>query len=59
MNIDNVNKIILEIRAGAGGDEASIFVADLARMYQKYAEKKGWKITVVRSEEHTSELQSH
>ncbi|MBU4348632.1 PCRF domain-containing protein [Patescibacteria group bacterium] len=47
MDINNINKIILEIRAGAGGDEASIFAADLARMYQRYAEKKGWKITVV------------
>jgi peptide chain release factor 1 len=47
MDINNVNKIIIEIRAGAGGDEASIFAADLARMYQRYAEKKGWKITVV------------
>ena len=36
------NKIILEIRAGAGGDEAAIFAADLARMYQRYAAKRGW-----------------
>ncbi len=35
--------IILEIRAGTGGDEAALFVADCARMYQYYAEKKGWK----------------
>ena len=40
------NKIILEIRAGAGGDEASIFAGDLARMYQKYSESRGWKFTV-------------
>ncbi len=41
------NKIILEIRAGAGGDEAAIFAGDLARMYQKYAAKRGWKFNVV------------
>jgi peptide chain release factor 1 len=34
---------ILEIRAGAGGDEASLFAADLARMYQRHAERRGWK----------------
>ncbi len=37
-----VQKIILEIRAGAGGDEASIFAGDLGRMYQRYATQKGW-----------------
>ncbi|MBI4993708.1 PCRF domain-containing protein [Candidatus Wolfebacteria bacterium] len=42
-----MNKIILEIRAGAGGDEAAIFAGDLARMYQKFAAKKGWKFSVV------------
>lgn len=36
------NKIILEVRAGTGGDEASLFAADLARMYQRYAAKRGW-----------------
>ena len=41
------NKIILEIRAGAGGDEAAIFAGDLVRMYQKYAEKIGWKFSVL------------
>lgn len=34
---------LLEIRAGAGGDEASLFAAELLRMYQRYAEKRGWK----------------
>lgn len=38
--------VILEIRAGAGGDEASIFAGDLLRMYQKFCEKKGWKMSV-------------
>lgn len=41
------NKIILEIRAGAGGDEAAIFAADLARMYQKYAARRGWKFIIL------------
>jgi len=44
-----IQKIILEIRAGAGGDEAAIFAADLARMYQKYAAKRGWRFLVVDS----------
>ncbi|MGF1484791.1 MAG: peptide chain release factor 1 [Opitutales bacterium] len=35
---------VVEIRAGAGGDEASLFAADLARMYQRFAEGRGWKI---------------
>ncbi len=47
----NINKIILEIRAGAGGDEASLFAGDLARMYQKYAARKGWHFTVVDANE--------
>lgn len=37
---------ILEIRAGAGGDEASIFAGDLFRMYQKFAEKQGWSLSL-------------
>lgn len=39
--------VILEIRAGAGGDEASIFVADIWRMYRSYFNSKGWKSEVV------------
>ena len=38
---------ILEIRAGTGGDEAALFGADLFRMYQRYAESKGWKFEVM------------
>lgn len=38
---------VLEIRAGSGGDEASIFAGDLYRMYTKYCETKGWKIDLV------------
>jgi len=37
---------ILEIRAGAGGDESAIFAGDLFRMYQRYSEKMGWKIGI-------------
>ena len=37
---------IVEIRAGTGGEEAALFARDLFRMYSKYAEKKGWKISV-------------
>lgn len=44
---------ILEIRAGTGGDEASIFAGDLFRMYQKYCETKGWKFEPVDSTEGT------
>jgi peptide chain release factor 1 len=43
---DNRN-VILEIRAGAGGDEASIFVADVWRMYKNYFNSKGWRADVV------------
>jgi peptide chain release factor 1 len=41
--------VIVEIRAGAGGDEASLFAADLYRMYTKYAERNRWKIEVMSS----------
>ena len=43
---DNSN-IFLEIRAGTGGDEAAIFSGDLAKMYQRYAEKQGWNIELI------------
>ncbi|MDD8019927.1 MAG: peptide chain release factor 1 [Acidobacteriota bacterium] len=39
--------VILEIRAGAGGDEASLFAQDLLRMYTRYAEQKGWKLELM------------
>ncbi len=41
--------IIMEIRAGAGGEEAALFAADLFRMYIGYAQKKGWKVDIVSS----------
>ncbi len=40
---------IVEIRAGAGGEESALFVADLFRMYSRYAERKGWKVKVLDS----------
>jgi peptide chain release factor 1 len=43
--------VIVEIRAGAGGDEAGIFAANLYRMYSRYAENHGWKVEVVSSHE--------
>jgi len=45
------NNCFVEIRAGAGGDEAAIFAGDLYRMYTRYAEKKGWKIELMNSNE--------
>ena len=41
--------VFVEIRAGAGGDEAGLFAADLARMYTKYAERQRWKVEVMDS----------
>lgn len=38
--------VVLEIRGGTGGDEAALFAGDLFRMYSKYCEQKGWKITI-------------
>jgi len=46
---NDARNVILEIRAGAGGEEAALFAADLFRMYQKYAEEKGWKVSVLSS----------
>ncbi len=43
--------IIMEIRAGAGGDEAALFAAELFRMYTHYVESKGWRIEVVNADE--------
>ena len=44
---DDPKNIVMELRAGTGGDEASIFAGDLFRMYSKYAEKQGWKVNLV------------
>ncbi len=45
---------VVEVRAGTGGDEASIFAGDLFRMYTKYCEKKGWKVDVTHMNEGTA-----
>ena len=41
---EDAKDVILEVRAGTGGEEAALFAADLARMYTRYAERKGWKV---------------
>ena len=46
--------VILEIRAGTGGDEASIFVGDLFRMYFRYCENRGWRVEMMSSSDGTS-----
>ena len=45
---------ILEIRAGTGGDEAALFAGDLFRMYQRYAELRGWRVEIVSTSEGTA-----
>ena len=51
---DDSKNIVMELRAGTGGDEASIFAGDLFRMYSKYAEKKGWNVNLVDFNEGTA-----
>jgi peptide chain release factor 1 len=46
--------IFLELRAGAGGDESALFVADVFRMYSRYAEQKGWKVEIVSTSDGTA-----
>ena len=46
-NPNDDKNIILEIRAGTGGEEAALFVADLFRMYSRYAEMQGWKVEIL------------
>ncbi|MBN3860474.1 peptide chain release factor 1 [Neisseriaceae bacterium PsAf] len=48
---DDHKNIILEIRAGTGGDEAALFAGDLFRMYSKYAENNGWKVEIISANE--------
>jgi peptide chain release factor 1 len=43
--------VILEVRAGTGGDEAALFAGDLFRMYQRYADLKGWKVEILSASE--------
>ncbi|KAH9730262.1 peptide chain release factor APG3 [Citrus sinensis] len=47
----DARNIMLEVRAGAGGDEAGIWAGDLVRMYQKYSEQNSWKCTLISSSE--------
>ena len=51
---EDAKDVVVEIRAGTGGDEASIFAGDLFRMYTKYCESKGWKTNVIDLSEGTS-----
>jgi peptide chain release factor 1 len=46
--------VILEVRAGAGGDEAGLFASELLRMYLRYAERKGWKFTLMDSSDNAA-----
>jgi peptide chain release factor 1 len=48
---DDRKSVILEIRAGAGGEEAALFAADLFRMYSRYAEVRGWKVELLSTSE--------
>jgi peptide chain release factor 1 len=48
------SNVILEVRAGTGGDEAALFAGDLFRMYVKYAEARGWKVEVLSASEGTA-----
>jgi len=48
------SNVILEVRAGTGGDEAALFAGDLFRMYVKYAEARGWKVEVMSASEGTA-----
>jgi peptide chain release factor 1 len=46
-NPDDSKNVILEIRAGTGGEEAALFAADLFRMYTRFAERKGWRVSLL------------
>ncbi|MBV8605515.1 MAG: peptide chain release factor 1 [Pelomonas sp.] len=48
---DDARAAFLEIRAGTGGDESALFAADLARMYQRYAERRGWRTELLSASE--------
>jgi len=51
---EDAKNVVVEVRAGTGGDEASIFAGDLYRMYTKYCEGKGWRVDVVNFNHGTS-----
>ena len=48
---NDAKNVVLEIRAGTGGDEAALFAADLFRMYSRYAERQGWRVEVLSTSE--------
>ncbi|OBI03516.1 peptide chain release factor 1 [Mycolicibacter heraklionensis] len=50
----DADDIVLEVKSGEGGEESALFAADLARMYIRYAERQGWKVTIL--DETTSDL---
>jgi len=52
-DLQDEKNAIIEVRAGTGGDEASLFAGDLARMYTRFCEKKSWKISIVSETEGT------
>jgi peptide chain release factor 1 len=51
---NDAKNVVLEIRAGAGGDEAALFASDLFRMYSRYAERQGWRVEVLNLSENGS-----
>ena len=51
---DDAKNVVVEIRAGTGGDEASIFAGDLYRMYTKFAQEKKWNLSIVDTSEGTA-----
>ena len=48
---DDARDVILEIKAGEGGEESALFAGDLLRMYLRYAERRGWKTEVLEATE--------
>src|SRR5699024_10427167 len=50
-DLDDDRNVILEIKGGEGGEEAALFAADLARMYLRYAEHRGWKTEIISATE--------
>jgi len=50
-DVNDDKDIIMEIRAGTGGDEAGLFAADLFRMYTRYAQSKGWNVDIINANE--------
>lgn len=53
MNDSSIENVIIEIRAGTGGDESALFVADLLKMYSKYAESQKWSHRILESNPNT------